>query len=210
MEEIKKRRKRRRRKYALPTQIREIVLPEDYEQQLTDKGTYGYQWLVNDVYKGLTLDEQRALARQRRGRGRPPKTWLRTLSQPTQEDWDKLCVLTTNTLINSVDFFGNRTSRMRYAMFVMCLPFNYRKVWDKGWPRGRVVGFDDWMVWIEYNSANVLDYMYERGYSKHSSYDIGASLQAFSADMNRVELYNTHAIDKSILELYDQIIGSTD
>lgn len=37
------------------------------------------------------------------------------------------------------------------------------------------------------------------------SYDIRSSPATFSADMNRVELYNTHAIDKSILELYDQI-----
>lgn len=56
--------------------------------------------------QGLTLDEQRALARQRRGREVPPMTWLRTLSQPTQEDWDKLCVLTTNTLINLLISLG--------------------------------------------------------------------------------------------------------
>lgn len=67
---------------------------------------------------------------------------------------------------------------MRYGNVCHVAPFQLQEGVDKGWPRVRVVGPDDWM-WIEYNSANVLDYMYERGIASIPLTILGSSLQAF-------------------------------
>ena len=203
----KKPRKPRRRKYAIPSSIKYIPVPENVAETLPDKKEYGYQWLLTDEYKWLTLEQQDDLAHKRRGRGRPPKVWLRTLSKPTQDDWDKLCVFVTNVLLNSSTPIAGKANKMRTSMFVIHLPFNYRRVWDKSWPRGRIVGYSDWGVWLEYNAANVLDYMYENGYSGYSAKDLGNSLKSFAADMMHIEMYNRYAIEKCIRELYEGIVN---
>lgn len=198
-----------------PTQTK-ITTPEGFPYDLPD-GNW-FQQLVNALlvergpyyihpegspYLGLTLEEQKQLAKLRRPVGRVPKWITSKMRKATKSDYEKLLLACTEALVHA---WYETTQRLDYVNVYMKVPFNFKTYYDKELPRCFIVGYDDWHIVVTWRVDKIVNWLYNKGYSPYTATELRKSIWAILLEQERLDFYYEVAANQSIIELYSDII----
>lgn len=196
-----------------------ITTPEGFPYDLPD-GNW-FQQLVNAIlvdkgaffiheegspYLGLSLEEQKQLAKMRRPIGKVPKWRTSKMRSATKKDYEKLLLACTETLVHA---WHDPNQRLDYVNVYVRLPFNWRKYSSPDLPKPFIVGYDDWTVVVSWRVNKIVDWLYEKGYSPYTAQELRKSIFAILHEQERFDFYYEYAATESIIELYSDVIEDT-
>lgn len=133
--------------------------------------------------------------------GRPGKQWLKSLRIATLDDYQQLVLECVKAFV----FRDKKTTRIERTKILIRVPFNLRRK-NKDFPRGRVVEEDEYTVLSEYNANQVLDYLYEKGYSSFNSAQIRWSLNSLEKRLDRFNYLLDVAVPLCGVEFLEETI----
>lgn len=157
----------------------------------------------DSIYHGLTIAEQRLLARLRRGSKKVPKAvlkWWKKADGMIYAEMLKHCV---QSLIHASECDYTRLDRVKVRMR---LPFNYRNNCDKRLPRPAILGYDDWWVYVSFKVDGLIDYLHAKGHSTFTAKELRKELWAVRKEMDRLDWLNEWAIDLCWAEAVNEIV----
>lgn len=196
--------------------IHKVETPKDFPYTLPEGGWI--QQVVNSVlvekgayfvhpegspYIGLSVAEQCELAKMRRPQGKTPWWRLKQLRKATKQDYEKLLLACTESLVNA---WYNTDIRLDYINVYARLPFNFRTFWDKELPRPFILGYDDFDIIVSWRVNKIIDWLHSRGYSYYTSSELRKATWAILQEQEKFSLYYDVASNQSIIELYGETI----
>lgn len=202
-----------------PTNLH-VDTPECFPYKLPE-GNW-YQQIVNSLlvelgpffihpegspYLGLSLTEQKTLAKMRRPIGKVPKWRTKQMRKATKQDYEKLLLACTESLVHA---WYNHNIRLDYVDVYVKLPFNFRAYWDKSFPKPFILGYDDWTITCSFRVNKVVDWLYEKGYSPYTATELRKSIWKITLEQERLDMFYEYAASQSIIELYSEIIDDTE
>lgn len=156
-------------------------------------------------YFGLSLSQQKHLAKWRRGNKKAPKAFTRTLHKATSEDYAKIFLHCINSLIYQSE--ADVEVRMDRIKVQLELIFNYRSHFGKGFPRpSRILYYKDYAIGLEFHVDGLLKYLYDIGYSAFTAKELRKQLWAVKAEADRYDFLMDYAADISIAEFFNEVI----
>lgn len=154
-------------------------------------------------YLGLTVQEQRILAKVRRGARKPPKWWIDSLREATKRDFNNLFLHCVNTLVR--DWLDDDIRLDRSKVFVK-LPFSYRQKFKNKMPEANVFAHEDYTVVVGWKVEKVIDWLYSLGHSPFEAKDLKKYIWVVLREQEKLDFYNEIAADESIVGLYGELI----
>lgn len=154
-------------------------------------------------YKGLTLEEQRVLSSIRRGGRKAPKAILRKMKKATKLDYGKILRHCINAMIVGSENPNVRLDRIRV---VLELPFNFRKTFSDAWPRGAVLGYTDWSVFMQYKIDGLIDYLHSIGESTFDSKTLRKHLWEIRRDLDKLLWLDQYTIPLCTMEFLNEAV----
>lgn len=139
-----------------------------------------------------------------RKRGRPSKSWLKTLRPFTRQDADILILKCTEAILHRPDDVWY----LREYVDVR-LPFNARRTSPK-LPRFQIVEEDEFTILARINANKLLDCLYKMGYSKYDSKMLRKSITSISAKLAYLDRLWDNAAYFEIVDFLDASITGED
>lgn len=163
----------------------------------------GIPCLAEGEYHGLSVAQQKALARKRRGVGGVKKEKRGKLRKMKKEDLDKLQRACVELVMSKTDIFGH--DRVGQLRLVVKCPFNYKRMWDKDLPFSKTVACSDWHVFVLFKAKELLDWMCSKGYCSFTADDIVHQHKQLVELENKILRYQKYATDGCLLDLYSDV-----
>jgi hypothetical protein len=161
-------------------------------------------------YFGLSVKHQSWLAKKRRPKGPAPKYIKYSLREATPEDYQYILTCCTKMLIlASQDHVDTRLDRIDIDLELI---WNYRKRFPDDFPRGIVLAYDDWTIFVRFKVDKIINWLYNHGHSAYTSSQLRKNLWAMKVSENISELafYDEFATYGSINQLFSTIIGDAE
>jgi len=159
-------------------------------------------------YLGLSLLQQKALARIRRPKGRTPAGILKQLREPSKEDYEKLVLACAQALIFGGDMAVD--TRLDRITVDIELIYNYRRYFKKSFPRVFPVAYKDWSIICRFRVDRLLGWLHSEGHSKFTARQLRKQLWAIAAEQDRLNFVYDYGTNQSINEVYADIIGDAE
>ena len=158
----------------------------------------------DSVYYGLSLAEQKILAKMRRGPGKTPKWRTEMMRKATKQDYQRLLLACTEALVEA---WHNPNIRLDRVDVYVEVPWNFRSYWSENLPRPVILGYRDWSVVVQFKVDKLIGWLYTNGHSPYNAAELRKSIWAILQEQQKLELYYDIAADQSIIELYGEIIS---
>lgn len=159
------------------------------------------------ISEGLSIQEKFRLAKEIRGSGILPVGIRARLSVPTNDMWQKLTKKITLVIIAREG--ANRSDRV---LIPIRFPFNFRSCLKDFPTSSKMVDADMLSVTMLYNATKVLDWLYDRGYSRYSSRQLRKHIGVFNKWLseweNEFNILNQYGVDSDIVAEYANVIDS--
>lgn len=84
--------------------------------------------------------------------------------------------------------------------------FKYRLMFNKGWPKGRVVSADDWSVTIQYKADGIVDYLHSIGKSYYDSKSLRKAVHAIRRESDHLDWLEDFSIDLCYTEGVNDVV----
>ena len=147
----------------------------------------------DSIYRGLSIKEQLRLAKLRRGNRKPPAAVLRRLKKATDTDYGRILAHCTKAILAA--FERSDLYRIDRVNIYLKLYFKYRLMFNKGWPKGRVVAADDWSVVIQYKADGIVDYLHKIGKSYYDAKSLRKAVHALRRESEHLDWLEDFSID---------------
>ena len=157
-------------------------------------------------YLGLTLKEQRALSKLRRGKTKTPVELLRKQRKATRQDYINLVYACVEALVNRG---WDETLRNDRIIVEVRVPFNWKSYYDNSIPVANVCAYDDYTTVVYWRVDAILGWLYDKGYSPFTALEFRKAIHGFAAREEQLDRYYRVATEESIIDLYSDIISDT-
>lgn len=162
-----------------------------------------YQHPQGSPYHGLTLKEQKYLSKLRRGPGRVPNAIRKRWKKANKHTYAAIFKHCLAALLHAAESDDVRLDRVRV---VLRIPFNFRFHFKKDFPRGVIVGYDDWNTYMQYLVDSLIDYLYKIGESVFDAKTLRKELWGLLRDQERLVWLDTYTIDLCTLEYLNDAV----
>lgn len=172
-------------------------------EQYDKNGNKLYEHPPDSPYHGLSLAEQKMLAKLRRGNKKTPKAISRMWKKADCHVYASILKHCISTLVQAHDADAFRLDRVRV---ILKLPYNYLRFAKEGFPRPVFLGYEDWYVYCQFTVDSIVNYLHSIGESSYDARQLRKEIWAIKRDMDRLLWLHTYAIDVCFSEELDEII----
>ena len=152
-------------------------------------------------YRGLSLEQQKALAKLRRGGLKTPKWVTEKMRLPTQEDYDKIFNACAKAIVLGADIHVNR--RLDRLNIEFRLAWNHTKYFPDDFPIGVILAYDDFTVVKRYNTTKVINWLYEHGKCAINSKELRRKIFAMQKEQEDFYFREIYGSEASIKEFFE-------
>lgn len=187
----------------------EIIYTEYSEGDLDDPTKYDpngnrlYEHPEGSIYRGLTLQEQKALACIRRGKKKTPKSISKRWKKADSNFYARLLQHCVQALLYGSEDVNMRLDRIRV---VLRLPYNYRSYCNKAFPRPVPIGYEDYWVYVQFRVDFLVNYLHKIGECAFTARELRKQLWAIRRDVDELLWYEDHTIPLSYKEKVEEMI----
>jgi hypothetical protein len=159
----------------------------------------------DSIYRGLSIREQLRLGKLRRGNKKPPAAILQRLKKATDVDYGRILAHCTKAILMA--FERSDVYRIDRINIYIRVYFKYRLLFNKGWPKGRVVSADDWSVTIQYKADGIVDYLHSIGKSYYDSKSLRKAVHAIRRESDHLDWLEDFSIDLCYTEGVNDVVA---